>query len=49
MKIKVEILNYDSEWVTYCNAQTRYQAECAVADLQNNHSFYVHQIRLTEV
>lgn len=48
MKIKVEVLNYDSEWVTYCNAHTRYKAEWAVADLQNNHNFKSFQIRCTE-
>lgn len=45
MKIFVQVLNYDSVWVTYCAAQSQYQAECAVADLQNRHGFQPHQIQ----
>lgn len=49
MKYIVQLLNYDSEWVTYCVSPTRFYAECAVADLQNAHGFQVHQIQvLTE-
>ena len=45
MKTKVYVLNFDSEWVLYCTAVTRFQCECAVADLQNNHNFKSHQIK----
>ena len=45
MKIKVYVLNYDSEWVLYCDASSRWLAECAVANLQNVHNFQPHQIK----
>lgn len=48
MKIKVEVLNYDSQWVNYCNAVTRCQADNAVYDLQHTHNFKPFQIRCTE-
>lgn len=46
MKYIVQLLNYDSEWVTYCVSTTRFNAECAVADLQNVHGFQTHQIQV---
>lgn len=49
MKIKVEILNYDSEWVTYCNAVSRFHADNAIYDLRVKHNFESFQIRCTEV
>lgn len=45
MKYKVQLLNYDSEWVNYCNAQTLYNAECAVHDLKY-HGFEDYQIKM---
>ena len=44
MKYKVQLLNYDSQWVDYCIAPTLYNAECAVHDLQY-HGFKDFQIR----
>lgn len=35
MKYKVLLLNYDSEWVTYCTSPTLFYAEGACADLRN--------------
>lgn len=48
MKYKVYVLNYDSEWVIYCQAATRFQTESAVADLQNVHNFQPHQIKVEQ-
>lgn len=45
MKYIVYVLNYDSEWIVYCNAGTRFYADCAIADLMNVHHFQPHQIK----
>lgn len=45
MKYHVMLLNYDSEWVIYCEAPTRFYAELAEADLVN-HGFKDYQIKI---
>lgn len=44
MKYIVQLLNYDSDWVTYCKAPTEFLAREAVRDLQN-HGFKSYQIK----
>lgn len=46
MKYKVQLLNYDSEWVDYCNAPTKFYAQQAYNDLREVHNFQPHQIRV---
>lgn len=48
MKYLVQLLNYDSEWVTYCESPTLYYAVQADADL-HHHGFQDHQIQLVKV
>lgn len=45
MKYLVQLLNYDSNWVTYCEAPTLHYVDEAVADL-HNHGFKKFQIRV---
>lgn len=45
MKWKVLLLNYDSEWVEYCNSPTLFHAMEADADLQRK-GFKEYQIQL---
>lgn len=45
MKYKVQLLNYDSEWVDYCISPTEYHAGEAYSDLIM-HGFFNHQIRI---
>ena len=47
MSYIVQLLNYDSEWVTYCDSPNKWYAGIAVVDLQN-HGFQPHQIRIKE-
>lgn len=47
MKYKVQVLNYDSKWVTYCDALTDFYAEIAKADLEA-HRFEDYQIRIVK-
>lgn len=47
MKYYVELLNFDSLWVTYCTAPTKYYADIAYDDLRNR-GFQNHQIRIVE-
>lgn len=44
MKYIVQLLNYDSEWVTYCKSSTKLFAQQAVNDLLN-HGFKPYQIK----
>lgn len=44
MKYKVQLLNYDSEWVDYCNSPTSFFAYEAKADLLRR-GFKEYQIR----
>ena len=46
MKYKVQLLNYDSEWVDYCVATSQYYAEQAVHDLRQNHNFEKFQVQI---
>lgn len=48
MKYKVQLLNYDSEWITYCNADTLWQAKQANADLHLR-GFRDFQIQLVKI
>lgn len=48
MKYKVQLLNYDSEWVDYCNAPTLQYAVQADADL-HHHGFQDFQNRLVKL
>lgn len=45
MNYHVMLLNYDSEWVPYCEAPTRFFAEAAAEDLKN-HGFQHYQIKI---
>lgn len=45
MKYKVQLLNYDSEWVDYCIAESTFQCDCALNDLKTCHNFKDFQIR----
>ena len=45
MKYQVLLLNYDSNWVVYCDAAPKFYAEEARADLLR-HGFQDHQIKL---
>lgn len=47
MKYKVLLLNYDSEWVEYCNSPTLWFAIEANADLLRK-GFQEHQIQLVK-
>lgn len=47
MKYKVQLLNYDSEWVTYCESPTQFYAAEAEADL-HRHGFQNHQIQIVK-
>jgi len=47
MKWKVMLLNYDSEWVDYCNSPTLAFANEAVADLRHR-GFQEFQVRLVK-
>lgn len=47
MKWKVMLLNYDSEWVDYCNSPTLAFANEAVADLRHR-GFLEFQVRLVK-
>lgn len=47
MKYLVQLLNYDSEWITYCKADTLWQAVQADADL-HHHGFQDFQIQLVK-
>ena len=47
MSYLVQLLNYDSEWVTYCDSPNQWYAGIAAIDLQN-HGFQPHQIRIKE-
>jgi hypothetical protein len=48
MKYVVQLLNYDSEWVTYCESPTRFYAEDALEDLRR-HGFHHYQIRILQL
>lgn len=48
MKYKVQLLNYDSEWVDYCNAPTHFYALAAVENL-HHHGFKDFQIKLVKL
>ena len=48
MKYKVQLLNYDSEWVDYCNAPTKIYADEAYQDLLR-HGFLNHQIKIVKL
>lgn len=48
MKIFVQVLNYDSVWVTYCVAQSELHAQQAVADLRYRHNFQQFQIQVVK-
>ena len=48
MKYKVQVLNYDSIWVDYCDAPTKFYAQCAEQDLLA-HRFQKHQIQIVTV
>lgn len=45
MKYTVELLNYDSQWVQYCDAPTRFYALQALSDLRVR-GFGHHQTRM---
>lgn len=45
MKYKVQLLNYDSDWVDYCVAYTKFYADAAVQNLQE-HGFKDFQIKI---
>lgn len=47
MKYKVQLLNYDSQWVDYCKAPTLHYAQEAMADLRN-HGFKYFQFRIVD-
>lgn len=47
MKYKVQLLNFDSEWVDYCNCPTKWYADEAYNNLLQ-HGFFNHQIRIVE-
>ena len=49
MKFKIEILNYDSEWVVYCIAGTIHQKDSVLMDLELLHNFKPFQIRCTTI
>ena len=44
MKNKVLLLNYDSKWVTYCEAPTKIYTDAAVRNLKD-HGFKDSQIK----
>lgn len=45
MKYKVQLLNYDSEWVDYSTSPTKFGADEAYQELLR-HGFFNHQIRI---
>lgn len=47
MKYKVQLLNYDSVWVTYCDAPSKFYAHGAVRNLQD-HGFKDFQIKIVK-
>lgn len=47
MKYKTELLNYDSEWITYCDYSSKFEAFAAYGDLQM-HGFREFQIRIVD-
>lgn len=48
MKYKVELLNFDSDWVTYSTSSTKWGAKVAQVDLIYNHHFQDFQVRISE-
>lgn len=47
MKYVVKVLNYDSEWVTYCTSPSWWFANQAATDLRQ-HGFSDFQIKIDE-
>lgn len=48
MKYEVLLLNYDSEWVAYCNPTTAFEAQIIADDLKY-HNFQPHQIKVQPI
>lgn len=48
MKYAIQILNYDSEWVTYAKSPADYYTERVIEDL-HHHGFKNFQIRIIEI
>ena len=46
MKFKVQLLNYDSDWVDYCITDTKFYADKAVEDLRFKHNFEKYQVKI---
>lgn len=45
MKYEVSLLNWHSNWIVYCNAQSQWEARCAMNELQEVHKFEPFQVK----